>query len=239
MFAKVANQRDLTPFSKQGFIAFFPATFSRWVPTPNWRTTAGRNRLTSLTQTTRSCRSSSGWLSMTENMWLSLTDTQLWSLLPRLFCREGQKRPHPVQHPDFVSCLSSWGKASWMCGERRADGACWLPPRLEWKFAGGGWPLISSSIDLSCKSYRSFYTAVNWMNYLIWRCWVYLACRWDQKGFWMLWNLKLLSLLAPLWQLKLEKPCIVLQGFLWYGFVLMKQCWLPVDQKFLYSIIYL
>lgn len=44
-----------------------PATSCPWVPTLSWRTTAGRSQPTSSTTTARSCCSSLGWLSMTEN----------------------------------------------------------------------------------------------------------------------------------------------------------------------------
>lgn len=58
-----------------------PATFCPWVPTLSWRMTAGRSQLTSSTKTARSCCSSLGWLSMTENFRVlkSQSNTQLSS----------------------------------------------------------------------------------------------------------------------------------------------------------------
>lgn len=72
-----------------GLLVSPPATFSHWVLTPNWRMSAGRSQLTSSTQTTRSCWSSLGWLSTTENFcfWKSQPNTEL----PDSSRQEGQK----------------------------------------------------------------------------------------------------------------------------------------------------
>lgn len=105
------------------FCLFFPATCCRWAQTQNWRTTVPRSRLTSSSQTTWSCWSSSGcWQSTTE------------SFRPRV-----SGMVHPTPPFSYLTAHAGKGKGSqptsvfrtveawlkWSRADREALSLCW------------------------------------------------------------------------------------------------------------------
>lgn len=129
-------------FHWAGLYCFPSATCSRSVLTQSWRTTAGRSRPTSSTQTARSCWSSSAWLSMTENTWLLKSHTH--ARLSNLLSSNGQKKGYVSAVPWFCELPRLRSSVTVdVCWVEVDRAHCQLPPDWSWNHADGRSPLIS------------------------------------------------------------------------------------------------